>query len=378
MLEPFRDLGRAVEAAWKHANYTQRALPELAADALQDACLPERLSPHDVLDWAVTTPQRGVSERSFGDASLIVYDNPRFYIEVLGWHEGSTAIHDHGFAGAFQVFQGSSVHAAYDFTPDTHVDGLHLGELSLSHAEHLSQGSIRPIASGRAFIHALFHLEDPTYSVIVRSRLDLSVQPQLRYLPPSIAYDSVAAHRPERAKTLQAVAFADHFDPDASFQLALSCLRTADLSTTFDLLNRLSRTWGLQHPPRYSDLLDTARQRHGEPIDRFHQAFQAEIRTIDLLGRRRQSRDPDLRYFMALLLTVPERSTLLHLAQRSDPSSPPHATVLRWSQQLSQRGFFGSPIPDTAWNALSLHLQGQPTPFDWPDTPKRILSPLLA
>jgi hypothetical protein len=44
-----------------------------------------------------------------------VYAGRRFYVEVVFWAEGTTAIHQHSFSGAFQVLVGSSIHTLYGF-----------------------------------------------------------------------------------------------------------------------------------------------------------------------------------------------------------------------------------------------------------------------
>ena len=52
---------------------------------------------------------------SFGEPPLRVYNGDLFYIEVLFWLGAQLSIHQHGFAGAFHVLHGASLHCRYDF-----------------------------------------------------------------------------------------------------------------------------------------------------------------------------------------------------------------------------------------------------------------------
>jgi hypothetical protein len=60
----------------------------------------------DVLEWVLKAPelpeQRDI-RANFAEPPISVFDSPRFHIQVLCWRSGTTAIHEHGFAGGFIV-----------------------------------------------------------------------------------------------------------------------------------------------------------------------------------------------------------------------------------------------------------------------------------
>ena len=93
-------------------------LPAIAADALRRADLPSKLTAWDVVEWALKQeelpPQRDL-HGNFADPPITIYSGPRFHIDVYFWFEGTTAIHQHAFCGAFQVLLGSSIHSWYEF-----------------------------------------------------------------------------------------------------------------------------------------------------------------------------------------------------------------------------------------------------------------------
>ena len=108
-MELFQKLGEEIEALWRAKNYNEEDLPEIAAEALKQARLPEKVSAWDVLAWTMeqtVLPEQKDARASFGDPPITLYAAPRFHIDVYFWFEGTTAIHQHSFCGAFQVLHG--------------------------------------------------------------------------------------------------------------------------------------------------------------------------------------------------------------------------------------------------------------------------------
>src|SRR5262249_17465041 len=128
-------------------------------------------------------------DNEFGQPPLNVYVNERFSIEVLFWLDGTPAIHEHAFAGAFHVLAGASIHSQYAFDLHERVSRrLLLGDLRLRGVEQLGQGDTRPIRPGPQFIHAVFHLDRPSVTVVVRTPSKKELLPQYSYCKPSAAY----------------------------------------------------------------------------------------------------------------------------------------------------------------------------------------------
>src|SRR5262249_5517956 len=92
----FAELGTRLERAFARVDYDQRAFPALAAAALRDARLEREASSLDVVRWVLAAPalpQQDDLAAKFGDPPVTVYRGRRFFIQVLLWREGSTAIH---------------------------------------------------------------------------------------------------------------------------------------------------------------------------------------------------------------------------------------------------------------------------------------------
>jgi hypothetical protein len=105
-MELFDKLGAEVEETWREQNYNEDLFPAIAADALRRANLPSKLSAWDVIQWTLAQselpPQKDPTAK-FGDPPITLFVSPRFYIDVYFWLDGTTAVHQHAFAGAFQV-----------------------------------------------------------------------------------------------------------------------------------------------------------------------------------------------------------------------------------------------------------------------------------
>ncbi len=241
-MELFQTLGAEIESLWREKNYNEELLPAIAADALRRADLPSKLSAWDVVEWSLTQtelpPQRDV-RANFGDPPITIYSGPRFHIDVYFWFDGTTATHQHGFCGAFQVLLGSSIHSWYEFERSEVINTFcEIGEIKLKLCELLDIGAVQEIQSGRRYIHSLFHLDQPSATIVVRtdrSPLDL---PQFSYHKPSLAVDPFFEHDTTTKKLQAMSALIKANREDADRQIG-EWLDASDLHTSFLILSQL-------------------------------------------------------------------------------------------------------------------------------------------
>lgn len=332
----FSQLGSLVEAAWRRRDYDERAFPEVAVQALADlppaghvdgvALAASFLRP-DGGPWPPQHPS------NFGQPPLRVFQGSRFYIEVLCWLDGTTTLHQHGFSGAFHVLGGSSVHGRYAFRERRRVNtSMRLGDLELQGVELLGRGDTRPILSGQACIHSLFHLERPSFTVVVRTGVDLDAQPQYDYLKPHVAEDVAPRDRllatRDRLWTVLAQA-----DLGACQRAAEEFVRGADFQSAWHALRAAHSLWG--DGEEFARVAGAMREAHGPDVDLLLRVLEQRWWSEHLTGLRRTVSDPDLRFFLALLLNVPDR---LHLrrcvAERY--GGEPGPRIVGWLRQLTR------------------------------------------
>jgi hypothetical protein len=352
-MKVFDDLGARIEEAWRRADYDEARFPGIATEALAAASPASSIDHAAVLDWvfeAHALPHQDDLEAKFGHPPITVFAGRRFYIQVLMWLEGSTSIHRHGFSGAFQLLDGTSLHARYRFDPRRRVSSRMLvGDLRLDRAELLAKGDVVPITND--LIHALFHLEVPSATVVVRTYAEDEAAPQYDYRPPCLALDPFDRD-PVLIRKLQALAFARRADPARFVDRAAALAERSDLETCFEVLLDARRA-GLS-TSRLAPLFDAARRRHGPVIDDLAAVLHEDLRDRKIRRLRASRKEPDLRFFLALLQNLPDRDSIHAMIAQRYPGAPPRERVEAWTRALSGVDAIGVDLDDP----LTRHLFG--------------------
>ena len=339
-MEFFEELGAAIETQWNDRRRDLRAWPEIAARAIAEARPSDHVTMPDVLEWAVRAarlPRQMDPAGNFGQPPITVYAGPHFYIDVLFWIDGILTIHQHAFSGAFHVLAGSSLHSTYHFETTSRLSETMLaGRLSLERAEYLARGDTRPIESGQRLIHSLFHLDRPSATVVVRTVLDEGSSPQYEYRLPGLALvgtENLGTGRIELVRRLQAIDALHAIDPHHYVATLRSFLAGCDAEWVFRALDRsLLNGWLTQE--QFDALLDDARPRLGALVDLLHEVFEETLRTSSINRRRAAVHEPRHRDFLALLLNLSGRRTILDFVARRYPGNPVDV-VMGWIEELS-------------------------------------------
>ena len=107
---------------------------------------------------------------NFGDSRVTVYYGERFVIELNMWQKTFTSVHEHAFCGAFRIISGSGMHAKYNWLKTKDIaKNSELGNLELYEFRELNTNNCEPIYFGDGLIHNLTHLENPTFTLIIRN-----------------------------------------------------------------------------------------------------------------------------------------------------------------------------------------------------------------
>jgi hypothetical protein len=377
-MELFTKLGAQVEILWRDKNYDETVFPEIAAEALRAANLPAQVSAWEVIEWTMkqtVLPEQRDLPGNFGDPPITLYNSPRFHIDVYFWLEGTTAIHQHAFCGAFQVLMGSSIHSWYEFERSESVNTFtEIGNMNLKLCELLSVGDVQPINAGRQYIHGLFHLEQPSATIVVRTHKSPMFLPQFSYYKPHLAIDPFFEEA-NTTKKMQCVTAMIRAKFPKTDEFIADWLKVADFQTTFQILstlrsylrsNQVDQLFNLAAPQnRFDAFMEIVRERHGERANVFPKIFEHEDRLNEILRRRSFVTDPEHRFFLALLLNVDGRERIFSLIKERFPESEPLDKVLDWTYDLAQTRVLGENIP----NALGI--------ADFDDTDLFVLENLL-
>ncbi|MGM3227142.1 hypothetical protein [Dickeya zeae] len=182
------EMAKRIENRWVMSDNDYRIFPDIAKEEMSRYELHKEFDYKDIITFLNDSYVQNVQISSdFSDLHVKLFDNGKFYVEVLTWFDKDTAIHDHGFTGVLQQLKGVSLNAAYGFNERKIVSqNLALGNSWLCDAEILNPGDFHSIYPGREEKHAVFHIEKPTISIIVRTHPITELPAQLNYFPPFI------------------------------------------------------------------------------------------------------------------------------------------------------------------------------------------------
>jgi hypothetical protein len=358
-MQVFAELGAIIERRWREENYNEDCFPKIAAQALSEAKLIDRISAWDIIRWVHTTPslpEQMDLDGGFGNPPITLFTGSRFYIDVYYWLDGTTSIHQHAFSGAFQVLLGSSVHARYDFDKHKEINPHFLtGKISLREVSLLTKGDIREILAGPDFIHSLFHLDRPSATITVRTLKTPHAAVQYSYLLPYLARNPffIDPLLKRRVETVELLLHMKHPDAD---KLISDMISSSDFQTAFRVLDKafgflchreLEELVGVSRSrERFQVLLDCAVERHGELAELLLPVFEEEWRQNEIAQRRTEIKSEDHRFFLALLLNVPDRQNVLRLVSERFPQEDPIELIVSWVKELAATKTFGSREPN--------------------------------
>ena len=362
-MEIFQNLGAEIEKLWRDKNYDESLFPQVAGKVLREANLPEKVSGWEVIEWTMNQtylPDQRDLHASFGDPPITLYNSPRFHIDVYFWLEGTTSIHQHAFCGAFQVLLGSSIHSWYEFDLQDKINLFtEIGNIHLKTVDLLTVGDVQEIAAGKDYIHGLFHLDQPSATIVVRTHSSPLHLPQFSYHKPFLAVDPFF-EEPNTTKKLQCVTAMIRSKYPETERLVAEMLETADFQTTFRILStvrgyfqgdRLEQMFNVDaSKEKFENLLEIVQNRHGERANIFRQVFAYQDQLNEILQRRSFVTDPEHRFFLALLLNVEGKEQILSLIKERFSDADPIDKILDWSFDLAQMRVLGMNIP----NALGI------------------------
>ncbi len=329
----FTELGRMVLAQWKARDFDPALFPSIAASALQTRPPSTEVDLSRLIaDFLLDDEHPFQSQSDFGQPELIVYDHPRFYIQILFWLDGTTEIHQHSFSGAFHVLEGSSIHSRFTFDDPRPISShLLTGNLAWQNTRLLEKGCTEEIRAGADYIHALFHLETPSATVVVRTQTDAASGPQFTYLPPHLAIDPFAhdALTGRRKQLLDLL----HSTADPKYlPLLLRMLGELDFERGFFILQ--SSMEHLRNTGEWEETWSVFSEKHRALAPSAERTLEDIVWRDALIGMRGSVSAVDHRFFLALLLNVPRRAELLNLVSQRFPGEP-EETVVGWVEELS-------------------------------------------
>ena len=334
----FARLAAGVSRLWKESQYDEAAFSYVARRMLTEEPPADQISFLDVAKFGLFTqplPFQTDIEAVFGQPPLTVHWQPEFRIEVLFWTSTVTGIHQHAFSGAFHLLTGSSLHTVWDFKCEERVSSqLLLGALDLKKAELLGVGDTRAIIAGNRFIHATYHLDQPTITVVIRTNSEKCHLPQYCYLEPFIAYDPIHGNA-EVKRRLQLLQMLSSTKRDKELLDAIKCL-LEDVNHYYAFLYLVEAYKLIGDETNRNLFLSWAGSKHGRLAEIFRLVLDTQEQRDNIRRIAEKIGQGELKFFTGLLRNVPKSGEILKIIRDRFPQEDPLTMIAKWTADLSQ------------------------------------------
>jgi hypothetical protein len=341
LIDGVRQLGEEVEAAWTRADHAIDAFASIAAGAVKRFALHEAFDLDELSDWLSQTdhlPEQLDPRSRFGDPPITLWRAARFVIDVYFWIEPETALHDHGFAGAFTNLVGESLHCVYRLNSvEDPAPGVILSDLELETVERLEEGSIRAILGGRKFVHRVWHISRPTVTMCVRTAGEAPRLEQYTYFYPRFGIEQ--RREEEKSQLLQRrlgfLSFlASTGDPRLERYME-SLIRNADARQALKFVLALhdsSEGGLLEHLALLNRLLDLLEARYGAWIGEFASSLMCRLKEDRV--KWHEIHDVDQRFLAAVLLTFFNRDDVIEAVRQYRGANQPIEWIIERLQGM--------------------------------------------
>jgi hypothetical protein len=253
--DQYRELlerAREIEVAWRATGNACEAFADIAWERTADLDLSafgDLASVPELLELPAISSLQHPS--TFSDLYFKVFDNGKFWVEILNWWASDINVHDHNFSGVQFQLRGRSLNVGYAFRPLVQMPDLAFGELTITSAEVWDEGDRSIVRPGTVAPHNVSHLNVPTVSLILRTHPNAAYGGQRNYLPPAVAANYDVADIVFRKKVGSLRLLGGRRDP--SFPRALE--RALDHQTDTENLFTLLKLVDVVFTDRYSRLL---------------------------------------------------------------------------------------------------------------------------
>jgi hypothetical protein len=181
----------------------------------------------------------------------------------------------------------------------------------------------------------LYHLDNPSITLVVRSYGHKKHQPQYSFYRPCLAFNQFQIGKDELVVMYAELLFiANQFDRESMVQVWLEQIAQLDFPRLAYLF--LGNLGYFQHDAERQAFLTQARQTHGNLVDSLQEAAQFKERLDHISRSRTVLSDLDLRYFLALLMNAKDKTSLLEMSRVRYPEQDPGECCARWLARLSE------------------------------------------
>lgn len=244
-------LTEKIEKRWQQENYNSDVFSDVVWELTHDtdlSLLGDLRNQLELLEYGAVRAVQTLN--TFSDFYFQIYNNGRFYIEVLNWWGGQVNAHDHDFSGVQFQLKGDALNVIHDFSCRQKTGALRFGKLSARRGEYWREGGRTKVLHGDIELHSVFHLGRPTTSLLIRTL------PTQRYGAQSNYFKNLAAHyyvnTLQQRKKLTALRLLSQGDESGFRERVCHCFHEQSLSENLFMLVKLGTAF---FDPRYAPLM---------------------------------------------------------------------------------------------------------------------------
>lgn len=148
-------------------NPSDEQFPKMAEIVLRRS-FEDGIRAFDYFEYAAVMGLSAVKD-SFSDEATTLWSNGELSLEIYKWRHRDTGIHDHHFAGAFMLLEGSQFNLTFEFFPKSIFRTGEWGELHLQSSKTMIPGDSLQITEGQHFIHQTLHFPPEAVTICLRT-----------------------------------------------------------------------------------------------------------------------------------------------------------------------------------------------------------------
>jgi hypothetical protein len=193
--------------------------------------------------------------------------------------------------------------------------------------------------SGAEFIHALFHLECPSLTIVVRNLSSETAAPQLEYRQPGLAFEDTRSEA-RLSMRLRGLRSLRRVDPDEADLAVRELVEAEDLWTGFRVIDSWFEQFGMNSALRGA--LDVLGRRYGPLIPVLEAMLDDHGRQKRIMQRRSMLDQQPHRLLMALVVNLPDGSDVQSSVEAIFPGEDSAQIVIGLVEEMASPAHRGA------------------------------------
>ncbi|WP_421786403.1 hypothetical protein [Hyphobacterium sp.] len=198
MLTRIQECGLEADAAYLENASRGSDFTSIAQGLLEAWNLPGEVSLDAVWQASANGGLAGIGDQS-KPGLVPLYSGEAVRIVAHLWSDAADRLHQHDWTGAFQVIEGRSFNAVFDFEARGKLAEYSYGPITRRGFDVFEPGRIQPVTEGETLIHSVVYANKPGLAISLRVKGD-GIKGAVEYLRPGLRCPS---HRRRSADAAQ-------------------------------------------------------------------------------------------------------------------------------------------------------------------------------